>query len=167
MDLIFTYYLLPTLFILHDFEEMIFVPLWKNSKKYKKQNQKYTFFGKVSNGSAFSVGVLEEFVILLIISLICKITDNNELYFGFCVAYTYHLFIHIKMCIQFKGYVPGIYTAVIQIPLMLMTIHHYWENNMSLIGYTLIAMILLYINLHFLHKIMPAIQNFFESRYCQ
>ena len=81
MDLIFTYYLLPTLFILHDFEEIIFVPLWKNSKKYKKQNQKYTFFGKVSNGSAFSVGVLEEFVILLIISLICKITDNNELYF--------------------------------------------------------------------------------------
>ena len=35
MDLIFTYYLLPTLFILHDFEEIIFVPLWKNSKKYK------------------------------------------------------------------------------------------------------------------------------------
>ena len=52
----------------------------ENSKKYKKQNQKYTFSVKVSNGSAFSVGVLEEFVVLLIISLICKITDNNGLY---------------------------------------------------------------------------------------
>ncbi|WP_256315250.1 HXXEE domain-containing protein [Streptococcus sp. HMSC068F04] len=163
--MLFNYCLLPILFILHDFEEMIFIPLWKNTKKYQKYCQKYNFFGNVTNGSAFSVGVLEEFLILLMISLICEKYGNSELYFGFCVAYTYHFVIHIKMCLQIKGYVPGIYTSILQIPLMLAIIHHFWKSELSLLLYTLIAMFLVYSNLHFMHKVMPIIQNFFSKKF--
>ncbi|MCB4971685.1 HXXEE domain-containing protein [Streptococcus mutans] len=159
MNLLSNYFMLPILFILHDFEEMIFVPLWKNSKKVQSLNKTAKFFGRVNNGPAFSIGVLEEFVILLIISAICQATHNTELYLGFCIAYAYHFLIHFRMCIQYKGYVPGIYTVILQIPIMVIIILHYWKVDISFIFYLIPIMLLSYINLYIMHKIMPSLQH--------
>ena len=72
MSILFNVWMLPILFILHDFEEMIFMPLWKKRHHQKLMTFKKPFFGSVTQGSAFAVGVLEEFVILLLISGLVK-----------------------------------------------------------------------------------------------
>lgn len=57
MGILFDVWMLPILFILHDFEEMIFMPLWKKRYRQKLVTFKKPFFGSVTQGSAFAVGV--------------------------------------------------------------------------------------------------------------
>ena len=166
MGIFFDVWILPILFILHDFEEMIFMPLWKKRYRQKLVTFKKPFFGSVTQGSAFAVGVLEEFVILLFISGLCQMTHNTVLYFSFVIAYTSHFMIHYIMCLQFRGYVPGVVTVTLELPIVLMIIFHYWPSEgslLSVIAYLFVAMALAYTNLKVMHQIMPKIQISLEK----
>ena len=166
MSILFNVWMLPILFILHDFEEMIFMPLWKKRHHQKLMTFKKPFFGSVTQGSAFAVGVLEEFVILLLISGLCQMTHNTLLYLSFVIAYTSHFMLHYIMCLRFKGYVPGVVTASLELPIVLMIIFRYWPSDISLlpvIVYLFIAMAIAYTNLKVMHQIMPKIQLSLEK----
>ena len=166
MSIFFDVWMLPILFILHDFEEMIFMPLWKKRYRQKLVAFKKPFFGSVTQGSAFAVGVLEEFIILLFISGLCQMTHNTVLYLAFVIAYTSHFMIHYIMCLQFRGYVPGVVTVTLELPIVLMIIFHYWPSEgslLSVIAYLFVAMALAYTNLKVMHQIMPKIQISLEK----
>ena len=166
MSILFNVWMLPILFILHDFEEMIVMTLWKIRHHQKLATFKIPFFGSVTQGSAFAVGVLEEFVILLFVSGLCQMTHNTVLYFSFVIAYTSHFMIHYIMCLQFRGYVPGVVTVTLELPIVLMIIFHYWPSEVSLlsvISYLFVAMALAYTNLKVMHQIMPKIQISLEK----
>lgn len=166
MSILFNFWMLPILFILHDFEEMIVMPLWKIRHQQKLATLKKPYFGSVTQGSAFAVGVLEEFIILLLISGFCQITHNSLLYLSFVVAYTSHFIIHYIMCLQFRGYVPGVVTVTLELPMVLMIIFHYWPSDVSLLSvvvYLLLAMVIAFSNLKIMHLIMPKIQTHLEK----
>ena len=166
MSILFNVWMLPILFILHYFEEIIFMPLWKTRHHQKLETFKKPFFGSVTQGSAFAVGVLEEFIILVFISGFCQITHNSLLYLSFVIAYTAHFIIHYIMCLQFRGYVPGVVTVTLELPMVLMIISHYWPSEISLLSvtaYLFVAMALTYTNLKVMHQIMPKIQISLEK----
>ena len=166
MSILFNVWMLPILFILHDFEEMIIMPLWKIRHHQKLATFRKPFFGSVTQSSAFAVGVLEEFVILLFISGFCQLTHNNLLYLSFVIAYTAHFIIHYIMCLQFRGYVPGVVTVTLELPMVLMIISHYWLYDVSLLSvvvYLLSAMIIAFTNLKIMHLIMQKIQTHLEK----
>ena len=166
MSILFNVWMLPILFILHEFEEMIFVPLWKKRHHQKLMTFKKPFFGSVTQGSAFAVGVLEEFIILLFISGLCQMTHNTLLYLSFVIAYTSHFMLHYIMCLRFKGYVPEVVTASLELPVVLMLVFRYWLSDISLlpvIVYLFIAMAIAYTNLKVMHQIMPKIQLSLEK----
>ena len=166
MSILFNVWMLPILFILHDFEEMIVMPLWKIRHHQKLATFKKQFFGSVTQGSAFAVGVLEEFIILVFISGFCQITQNNLLYLSFLIAYTSHFIIHYIMCLQFRGYVPGVVTVTLELPMVLMIIFHYWPSDVSLLSvvvYLLLAMVIAFSNLKIMHLIMQKIQKHVEK----
>lgn len=166
MNSLFNIWMLPILFILHDFEEIIFVPLWKKKHQQALEKLKTPFFGATTNGSAFATGVLEEFVILLLISAICQMTQNDLLYLSFVLAYTSHFIMHYVMCFKFKGYVPGVVTVTLQIPLILLIITHYWHVIYSIpvfIMSLVLTMAVVYANLVIMHRIMPKIQYIMED----
>ena len=166
MSILFNVWMLPILFILHDFEEMIIMPLWKIRHHQKLATFRKPFFGSVTQGSAFAVGVLEEFVILLFISGFCQLTHNNLLYLSFVIAYTAHFIIHYIMCLQFRGYVPGVVTVTLELPMVLMIISQYWPYDVSLLSvvvYLLLAMIIAFTNLKIMHLIMPKLQTHLEK----
>lgn len=166
MSILFNVWMLPILFILHDFEEMIFMPLWKTRHHQKLETFKKPFFGSVTQGSAFAVGVLEEFIILVFISGFCQITHNTLLYLSFVIAYTSHFIIHYIMCMRFRGYVPGVITVTLELPMVLMIISHYWSSDVPLLSvfvYLLLAMIIAFTNLKIMHLIMPKIQTHLEK----
>ena len=142
------------------------MPLWKTRHHQKLEIFKKPFFGSVTQGSAFAVGVLEEFIILVFISGFCQITHNSLLYLSFVIAYTAHFIIHYIMCLQFRGYVPGVVTVTLELPMVLMIISHYWPSEVSLlsvISYLFVAMALAYTNLKVMHQIMPKIQISLEK----
>ncbi|MFC0233994.1 HXXEE domain-containing protein [Vagococcus entomophilus] len=119
---------LPILFIIHDFEEIIFVPMWikKHTKVLEKKNR--PLFGGITNSAVFSVGVVEEFILLVVISLYGMIHPGGALYFGAGIAYVIHLFLHLIFCIQYHSYVPGVVTAFLQIPVMVYLLHEVYAS---------------------------------------
>ncbi len=102
MGMFLSYWILPILFVLHDFEEMIVMPIWKSRHRRELSKMKRPFFGTVTNGQAFSCGVLEEMTILLIVSTTCSLTNNATCYLAFCIAYASHFVMHYRMCLQLR-----------------------------------------------------------------
>ena len=70
------------------------------------------------------------------------------------------------MCLQFRGYVPGVVTVTLEWPMVLMIISHYWTSDISLLSvvvYLLLAMVIAFTNLKIMHLIMPKIQIHLEK----
>lgn len=162
MTIFLSFWILPIAFILHDFEEMIMVPLWKRHHAAALAEMKKPYFGGVTNGQAFSAGVLEEMVILVLVSALSGITHNTTLYLAFVFAYSFHFLMHIRMCIAFKRYVPGIVTALVQAPLMIWLFAVLWGRSGITLGhfavYGVPAFLFMIVNLKMMHKVMPVIQ---------
>lgn len=159
--MLFHYWMLPILFILHDFEEMIMVSDWKNRKKVQDFPKQY--FGNTCHAPAFSIGVFEELILLILFSLICQWFDLPLLYLAICLAYTSHFITHYVMCWQFKGYVPGVISATLEIPFMWLIITHYWQNSWLILLYCIPVFLITYLNIIFLHKMMATFENWLLS----
>lgn len=155
------YLWLPILFVIHDFEEIIMVPKWVSVHKKELSTKKKPLFGGVSNGSVLAVGVLEELLILVGISLYSMYSSFNSLYFYVMIVYTVHLILHLVFCLQYHTYVPGMVTAIIQIPFLFISIYRLFldiePTLFSLLGNSLLLFCLLLLNVLALHKAMDKI----------
>jgi hypothetical protein len=165
MTIFLSAWVLPLMFIMHDFEEMIVMPIWKRRHHRLISGMDKPFFGPVGNGQAFTAGVLEEMCILLTVSLVSGLTGNLTLYLVFCVAYTAHFIMHFRMCAQIRGYVPGAVSAALQTPVMLLLIVVLWRlDDSSLLVYALyqlLAFAFVVVNLKVMHRLMPRIESAF------
>lgn len=154
---------LPILFIIHDFEEIIFAPRWVKENWDILSRKKRPLFGAITNSSVFSVGVLEELIILLVISAMSVSNPNNVFYFSVLVGYTVHLFAHLIFCFQYKKYVPGMVTSIIQLPFFILWLADIY-NAMSVSIITIlfsciVVFILLVANILLLHYLMGKISK--------
>lgn len=160
--MLLNYWALPLLFVLHDFEEMIMVPIWKQRHAQRIHQMKRPFFGAVTSGQAFSVGVLEELLILIVVSLLSYKLHSSILYLAFMVVYTLHFLMHLRMCLAYRGYVPGIISATLELPIMIWLILTYWQRSQSTISefaiYFVFAFMVMMVNLRIMHELMPHIQ---------
>ncbi|MDS0524331.1 HXXEE domain-containing protein [Clostridium sp. SHJSY1] len=113
-------WLLPILFILHDFEEIIMIKAWrKRYKNYldtcKMRKKPYQDFQSTAE---FSIGVEIIFVIFLIITVFTVIFNNYYVWYGFLFTFTAHFIVaHFNLCYRFKHYVPGVVTSILFLPL--------------------------------------------------
>lgn len=116
----FIVWMLPIIFMLHDFEEIIMAEVW--GKRYKKEinvtwPQRQPFGLNYMHNyqtPTFSIGVEVLFLTFSIISLLSVIFQNYFIWYGAFLGFTLHLiFSHMLFCILFKHYVPGVITSVI------------------------------------------------------
>ena len=113
--------LLPILFIIHDFEEIVMAEVWE--KRYKEKISKVWSPKKIPFGlnymqncktAAINLGVLGQFLFIAFVCLLSVFFQNYILWYGFMIGFTLHLVtLHVKVIIDFKKYVPGILTAPI------------------------------------------------------
>jgi len=154
---------LPILFIIHDFEEIIFAPRWVRKNWETLSTKKRPLFGAITNSSVFAVGVLEELIILLVISSLSMTNFGSIIYLSTMVGYTIHLLAHLLFCFQYKAYVPGVVTSIIQLPFfVLWIIRIYNAMSVSIITIlfsSIIVFILLVGNVLFLHRLMGKISE--------
>lgn len=111
---------LPILFMLHDFEEIIMIGSWKqrfrgqlNTSAGKKQPYEHFI-----DTASFSIAVGLLFLIQVIISFFSVLLQSYYVWYGVFFAFTVHLaMVHIPLTIRFTHFVPGVFTAVIMLPL--------------------------------------------------
>lgn len=140
-------WILPIIFMLHDFEEIIMAGSWKTRHKTQlerlvKENCKDIMSTKVPykdfrSTASFSVAVLIIFFGFSLISLLSCFFNSYFVWYGVCFAFVIHCVLHFKMCLQLKCYVPGISTAAIFLPV---GIYLLWYTATTL-GYTFLAIV--------------------------
>lgn len=104
------YFLFPSLFMLHELEEIVWMPSFVKKISIQYPNNRiltyYTPF-------AFNFIVLEQFLILMTSLYLSYQFNNYSIYASIIIAYIYHVFGHLIQTIVIRKYVPGLLTGIL------------------------------------------------------
>ena len=152
MSIVQFYFLFPALFILHELEEIVWMPSFAKKISIQYPNNRilsyYTPF-------AFNAIVLEQFLILMTSLYLSYQFNNYSIYATIIIAYIYHVLGHLIQTIVIRKYVPGLLTGILTSLFSLF----YLKNNVpiNLYWYSFITLSLILVNLVLsfiiLHKI--------------
>lgn len=152
----------PILFIIHDFEEIIFIQSWISKNRYYLCEKFPTLskkllphFDNITTAS-FAFGVAEEFILIIIITIISYKTNWFNLWIGLFIAFTTHLIIHCFQVLIIRKYVPAIVTSIIVLPICINVIKSIAKMYILniIILYSVLGLIIMLVNLYIVHKCM-------------
>jgi len=159
-------WLLPIIFMLHDFEEIIMIRAWKQRNHFNDiivegKNDflsTKTPYSDMKSTASLSIGVAVEFLLFSLASLVSIISGFYHIWFACMFGLTVHYIIHLKMCIGFKGYVPGITTSVFCFPASVVLLIYVARvasfSVLSILVSGLAGILLLFILVRVLHRLM-------------
>ena len=146
------YFLFPSLFMLHELEEIVWMPSFVKKISIQYPNNRiltyYTPF-------AFNFIVLEQFLILMTSLYLSYQFDNYTIYETIIIAYIYHVLVHLIQTIDIRKYVPGLLTGILTSYFSIISLKN--EIPITLYGYSLFTLLVIILNLvvsfMILHKI--------------
>ena len=136
------YLLFPSLFMLHELEEVIWMPSFV--KKISLQippNKIFTFYTPF----AFNTIVMEQLLLLLITLYLSYQFNNYTIYTTIVIDYIYHVVGHLIQTFVIRKYVPGLLTGIFTSLFSLFCL----KNNVpiNLYWYSFITLSLILVNL--------------------
>lgn len=157
LELIIT--LFPLIFMIHEFEEIIGFKSWI-AKNRLWLTGKYPIFAKqvvhlgLLSVQAFTVAVLEEFVLISIITVLALTLQWYSLWIAAFTAFVFHIFLHIIQWLVIKKYIPVLITSLLSLPYLvwgLDKVSDVFSESMIMACFT-IGTIAAILNLYFAHK---------------
>ena len=136
------YFLFPSLFMLHELEEIVWMPSFvKKISAQFPDNLILSYYTPF----AFNAIVLEQFLILLLSLFLSYWFNNYTIYATIVIAYIYHVFGHLIQTIVIRKYVPGLLTGILTSLFALFCL----KNNVpiNLYWYSFITLSLILVNL--------------------
>ncbi|MCD7973765.1 MAG: HXXEE domain-containing protein [Candidatus Azobacteroides sp.] len=168
---IFIVTLLPVVFMIHDFEEIIFFKPWiqKNKNLLKKRFPKFArfFIPKFEEISvpAFTLAVFEEFLLISVGSFMAIYMDFYLIWLAMLGGFSIHLIIHLVQWIAIRMYIPALITTFLSIPYCLYTYKYIISqmvfSSAEIFLCTLLGGIGLVLNTFFIHKLA----GYFDKKY--
>lgn len=136
------YFLFTALFMLHELEEIIWMPSFV--KKLSAQFPDIRFLSYYTP-LTFNAIVLEQLLLLMITLYLSYQFNNYTIYTTIVIAYIYHVFGHLIQTIVIRKYVPGLLTGIFTSLFSLF----YLKNNVpiNLYCYSFITLTLIIVNL--------------------
>lgn len=146
------YFLFPSLFMLHELEEIVWMPSFvKKISAQFPDNLILSYYTPF----AFNAIVLEQFLILLLSLFLSYWFNNYTIYATIVIAYIYHVFGHLIQTVIIRKYVPGLLTGILTSMFSLCNLKN--ELPIILYGYSLFTLLVIILNLvvsfMILHKI--------------
>ena len=165
-------YLLPIVFIFHDFEEIIFIKPWINRNRVWLQykypviaKRMLTYTDKFST-SAFAIAVFEEFIVLCIVTFTAIYFNFYVLWLAVFMAFSLHLIGHIIQWFFVRRYTPAIVTTIIVLPYSVYGFKTILNMNIftnsEIIIWTIVGIIIMILNLLLAHKIGRIFENQYQ-----
>ena len=159
-DFILIIILLPIIFMLHEFEEIICFKPWIE-KNQSWLITKYPLFSKLvahlneMSVPTFAMLVLEEFILVSIVTITALTLHWYNIWVAIFTAFAFHILIHIIQWIIIRKYIPVIITSLLALPYI------FWGLNTILkeipinciILYWICGVFVMCINLYIIHKI--------------
>ena len=136
------YFLFPSLFMLHELEEIVWMPSFIKKISIQYPNNRilsyYTPF-------AFNAIVLEQFLILMTSLYLSYQFNNYSIYASIIIAYIYHVLGHLIQTVVIRKYVPGLLTGILTSWFSIISLKN--EIPITLYGYSLFTLLLILLNL--------------------
>ena len=152
MSIVQFYFLFPALFMLHELEEIVWMPSFvKKLSAQFPDNRILSYYTPF----AFNSIVLEQFLILLLSLFLSYRYNNYTIYATIVIAYIYHVFGHLIQTLVIRKYVPGLLTGILTSWFSIISLKN--EIPITLYGYSLFTLLVIVLNLvvsfMILHKI--------------
>ncbi len=120
-ELAFLVLLLPVVFMIHDFEEIILLRVWLRrsggqlSDRFPPLDELLTDMRRRST-AAFALGVAEEFVLISLVSFAAVYFGYYYIWLAVFVGFSLHLVVHLVQWMVFRSYIPAIVTTFLCLP---------------------------------------------------
>ena len=169
-------WLLPIVFMIHDFEEIIFFKSWINknkdylTEKFPKISERFLPRMENLSTSAFALAVAEEFLLLSLITVTSVLFNNYLLWLAAFMGFFIHLLVHLGQWIILKRYIPAIWTTFLALIYCGYSLHKIISDNVfqlsEIVLWTIIGFGLVGVNLLFAHKLAEKFDKKWKC-YCE
>lgn len=150
MDLYSFFLLFPSIFMLHEFEEILLFPCFM--RRNPKLQLQFTPF-------RFNAIVCQEFILLLIVLGLSIYFESFDIYITVIIAYIYHVIGHIFQSIFLRQYIPGVLSGIITAGYCTCRIYDAVSANYWLLAYSFITLLLILVNIAVSFKILQMLQK--------
>ena len=146
------YFLFPALFMLHELEEIIWMPSFV--KKLSAQFPDIRFLSYYTP-LTFNAIIMEQLLLLMITLYLSYQFNNYTIYTTIVIAYIYHVLGHLIQTIVIRKYVPGLLTGILTSLFSLCNLKNNVPINLYWYSFITLSLILVNLVLSFiiLHKI--------------
>ncbi|SDN48335.1 HXXEE domain-containing protein [Acetanaerobacterium elongatum] len=165
-------WLFPVVFMIHDFEEIIFMRPWFKKRKDELQKRFPRFAKKIAQSAkrstaAFAVGVLEIFTLLAAFNVLAYCFDWYWLWYMQFAAFAVHLVFHLVQSIAMRGYVPAMVTSVLALPYCVWAFMVVAQLNMftvlQSVLLTMAGLVVISVNMIAAFKLMSCFDQYFNN----
>ncbi len=120
-ELLLAVCLLPAVFMLHDFEEIVLMQPWLANNSSRIQARfprlaKHINHAAARSTSAFALAVAEEFILICLVTALSVWYSSYGVWVAVLCAFILHLLLHIGQSLVLKSYIPALATSVLLLP---------------------------------------------------
>ena len=155
MDLHSFFLLFPSIFILHELEELLLFPRFMERNP---QLQRRLLSGAFTPFRINAI-IYQEFILLLIILGLSIYFESFDFYLTIIIAYVYHVIGHVFQSLFLRQYIPGVLSGIITAGYCTCRIYDAVSANYWLLAYSFITLLLILVNIAVSFKILQTLQK--------
>ena len=155
MDLHSFFLLFPSIFMLHELEEILLFPRFMDRNP---QLQRRLLSGAFTSFRINAI-IYQEFILLLIILGLSIYFERFDFYITIIIAYVYHVIGHIFQSIFLRQYIPGVFSGIITAGYCTYQIYDAVSANYMLLAYSFLTLLIIFVNIAVSFKMLQRIQQ--------
>ncbi|WP_295227805.1 HXXEE domain-containing protein [Veillonella sp.] len=155
MDLHSFFLLFPSIFMLHELEEILLFPRFMDRNP---QLQRRLLSGTFTSFRINAI-IYQEFILLLIILGLSIYFESFDFYLTIIIAYIYHVIGHVFQSIILRQYIPGVLSGIITAGYCTYQIYDAVSENHMLLAYSFLTLLIIFVNIAVSFKILQSLQH--------
>ena len=155
MDLHSFFLLFPSIFMLHELEEILLFPRFMDRNP---QLQRRLLSG-VFTSFRINAIIYQEFILLLIILGLSIYFESFDFYLTIIIAYVYHVIGHVFQSIFLRQYIPGVLSGIITAGYCTYQIYDAVSANYMLLAYSFLTLLIIFVNIAVSFKMLQRMQE--------
>ena len=153
MDLHSFFLLFPSIFMLHELEEILLFPRFMDRNP---QLQRRLLSGAFTPFRINAI-ICQEFILLLIILGLSIYFESFDFYLTIIIAYVYHVIGHVFQSIFLRQYIPGVLSGIITAGYCTYQIYDAVSANYMLLAYSFLTLLIIFVNIAVSFKMLQRI----------
>lgn len=155
MDLHSFFLLFPSIFMLHELEEILLFPRFMDRNP---QLQRRLLSGAFTSFRINAI-IYQEFILLLIILGLSVYFESFDFYLTIIIAYIYHVIGHVFQSIFLRQYIPGVLSGIVTAGYCTYQIYDAVSANYMLLAYSFVTLLIIFVNIAVSFKMLQRIQK--------